>query len=74
MLVAHSRGPKTNISPNLVGPRRIKRIMSACTVELEQFLDKSASIVHVCSIRPYADSKIETPIHMKDAAERMDII
>ena len=74
MLVANNHGPRTKISANWVGPRRVCQILSNFTVELEHLIDSSKDIVHVCRIKPYIDAQNGTSVEMKEIAEFSDQI
>ncbi len=62
------------MSTNWIGPRRVSRILSDFTVELEHLLTGTTAVVHVCRIKPYADASVETQAQMKEVAEFTDRI
>ena len=72
VVVARTQGPRTKMSTNWIGPRRVSRILSDFAVELEHLLDGSTSITHVCRIRPYADALVGTRAQMQEVAEFTD--
>ena len=72
VVVARTKGPKTKMSANWVGPRRVARILSDFTVELEHLLTQETSIVHISRIKHYADSLVGTKVQMEDIAEFND--
>lgn len=55
-------------SANWVGPRRITRIPSDFTVELEHLLTEETSVVHISRVKPYAGS----PVEMREISEFTD--
>ncbi len=57
------------MSTNWVGPRRISRILSDFTVEIEHLLTSTTAIVDVCRVKPYADASVGTPAQMQEVAE-----
>ncbi len=62
------------MSNNWVGPRRIFRILSDFTVEIEHLLISATAVVHVCRVKPYADASVGTPAQMQEVAEFTDRI
>ncbi len=62
------------MSTNWVGPRRISRILSDFTVEIEHLLTKATAIVHVCLVKQYGGASVGTPVQMKEIAEFTDRI
>ena len=72
VVVARTRGARTKMSCNWIGPRRVTRILSDFTVEIEHLLTEETSVVHVSRIKPYADSLVGTPVEMSDIAEFTD--
>eukprot|EP00171_Calliarthron_tuberculosum_P021806 IDg21806t1 len=74
VVVARTHGPRTKMSTIWMGPRRVSRILSECTVELEHLLSESKSITHVCRIKPYADSLVGSALLMREVADFTDRI
>ena len=74
VVVARTQGPRTKMSNNWVGPRRVSRILSDFTVEVEHLLTDTKAIIHICRIKPYADSLVGTPVQMKEVAANTDRI
>ncbi len=74
VVVARTQGPRTKMSTNWIGPRRVSRIVSDFTVELEHLLTGTTAVVHVCRIKPYADASVGTQAQMKEVAEFTDRI
>ncbi len=66
--------PAPKMSTNWVGPRRISRILSDFTVEIEHLLTTATAVVHVCRVKPYADASVGTPAQMQEVAEFTDRI
>ncbi len=50
VVVVRTQGPRTKMSTNWIGPRRVSRILSDFTVELEHLLTGTTAVVHVCRI------------------------
>lgn len=74
VVVARHRGPKTKMSANWVGPRRVVRILSDFTVEVEHLLNQEKDVVHISRVKPYSDASIGTPVQMREIAEYSDSI
>ncbi len=74
VVVARTHGPRTKMSTNWVGPRRISRILSDFTVEIEHLLTNATAVVHVCRVKPYADASVGTAAEMQEVAEFTDRI
>ena len=74
VVIARTHGPRTKMSTNWVGPRRISRILSDFTVEIEHLLTKATAVVHVCRVKPYADASVGTQVQMQEVAEFTDRI
>ncbi len=72
--VARTHGPRTKMSTNWVGPRRISLFLSDFTVEIELLLTSTTVVVHVCRVKPYADASVGTPAQMQEVAEFTDRI
>ncbi len=62
------------MSTHWVGPRRISRILSDFTVEIEHLLTNATAVVHVCRVKSYADTSVGTPAEMQEVAEFTDPI
>ncbi len=62
------------MSTNWIGPRRVSRILSDFTVELEHLLTGDTAVVHVCRVNPYADGSVRTKAQMKEVADFTDRI
>ncbi len=72
VVVARTHGPRTKTSTNLVGPRRISRILSDFTVDIENLLTNSTAVVHVFRVKPYAEASIGTLAEMQEGAQFTD--
>ncbi len=62
------------MSTNWLGPRRISRILSDFTVEIEHLLTSATAFVHVFRVKPYANASVGTPAQMQEVAEFTDRI
>ncbi len=62
------------MSTNWIGPRRVSRILSDFTVELEHLLTGTAAVIHICRIKPYAGTSVGTKAQFKEVAEFTDRI
>ncbi len=62
------------MSTNWVGPRRISRILSDFTVEIEHLLTNATAVVHVFRVKPYADASVGIPAEMQEVAQFTDRI
>ncbi len=74
MLWARRQGPRTKMSTNWIGPRRVSRILSDFTVELEHILTGTTAVIHVCRIKTYVDASVGTKAQFKEVAEFTDRI
>ena len=74
VVVARIRGPRTKVSANWIGPRRIINVLFDFTAEVEHLLTKETSVVHICRMKPYTDKLVGTPVQMKEIAEISDQI
>lgn len=72
VVVARSQGPRMKVSANWVGPRRVTRILSDFTVEVEHLVNGSTSAMHVSRIKPYVDSLVGTNVQIKKVADYID--
>lgn len=72
VVVARTKGPRTKMSANWVGPRRIVQILSDFIVKVEHLLTKETEDLHVSRVRHYADSLVGTPVKMKEIANFSD--
>ena len=72
VVVARTKGPRTKMSANWVGPRRIVQILSDFIVRVEHLLTEETEDVHVSRIRLYADSLVGTEVQMKQIADFTD--
>ncbi len=72
--MARTQGPRTKMSTNWIGLRRVSRILSDFSVELEHLLTGTTAVIHVCCIKPYADASVGTRAQMNEAAEFTDRI
>ncbi len=52
VVVTRTQRPRTKMSTNWVGPRRISVILSDLTVEIEHLLTSTTAFVHVCRVKP----------------------
>ncbi len=62
------------MSTNWIVPRRVSRILSNFTVELEHPLTGTSAVVHICRIKRYADASVGTKAQIKEVAEFTDRI
>eukprot|EP00171_Calliarthron_tuberculosum_P005687 IDg5687t1 len=65
VVVARTQGPRTKMSANWVGPRRVVRVMSGFTAEVEHLLTKDTTVVHVCRLKPYSDALVGSEVSCK---------
>ena len=72
VVVARNRGPRTKMSANWVGPRRVVQVLSGFTVRFEHLLTNETEDIHISRVKPYTDSAIDTPVQMKEIAEYSD--
>lgn len=69
MVVSRTRGPRTKMSANYVGPRRITKYLSVFVFRVEHLLTKETEDIHISRIKPYADPLVGSKVHMKEIAE-----
>ena len=72
VVVARTKGPRTKMSANWVGPRRVIQILSDFIVRVEHLLTKDTEDIHVSRIRHYADAPVGTEVEMKKIADFSD--
>jgi len=74
VIVARTRGPRTKMSANWVGPRRIIEALSDFTFKVQHLVTEETDVVHVSRIKPYADALVGTAAQMADIADFSDRI
>lgn len=74
VVVARYHGPRTKMSANWVGPRRVIQVMSDFTFKVEHLVSQETEVVHVSRIKHYADALIGSKVQMEKLAERTDKI
>ena len=74
VVVTRMHGPRTKMSANWVGPRRITDILSDFTVEVEHLLSQKKEIVHICRVKHYCDADVGNIVAMRELAEFSDRI
>lgn len=72
VVVARTRGPRTKMSANWVGPRRIVQVLSDFTFKVEHLITKQTEDIHVSRIKPYADDLVGQPAQMAEIADFSD--
>lgn len=65
VLVAPYHGPRTKVSANWVGPRRVVQCLSDYMCRVEHLLTEGTDDVHVSRMKHYADFLIGTKLQMK---------
>lgn len=68
VVLARTSGPRTKMSANWVGPRRVSKVLSDFTVEIEHLLTGETLTVHVSRIKMYADNLVGMPASLEDVA------
>lgn len=74
VLVARMHGPRTKMSANWVGPRRISLVRNDFTVEVEHLLTGKKEVVHICRVKHYVDKDLGNTVQMTEIAEFTDRI
>ena len=74
VVVARTRGPRTKMSANWVGPRRIVQVLKDYIYRVQHFITQETEEIHISRINRYADSLIGTTLQMKEIAEFSDRI
>ena len=74
VVVARTKGPRTKMSTNWVGPRRDVQILSGFVYHLEHLLTEETEDIHVSRIKHYADSLVGTEVQMKEIVDFSDRI
>ena len=74
VVVARTKGPRTKMSTNWVGPRRIAEVLSGFVYREEHLLTEETEDIHVSRIKHYADSLVGTEVQMKEIADFSDRI
>lgn len=72
VVVARIHGPRTKVSANWVGPRRICEICSDFTVKVEHLLTHKQEVVHISRVRPYRDADVGSTVQLEEVAEFAD--
>ena len=72
VVIARYHGPRTKMSANWVGPRRVVQALSDFTFKVKHLISQDTEVVHISRIKPYADSLIGTKVQMEKLAERTD--
>jgi len=74
VVFARTRGPRTKMSANWVGPRRVSKVLSDFTVELEHLLTEETLTVHVSRIKMYSEGLVGHQVELEDIADFTDRI
>ena len=74
VVVARTKGPRTKMSANWVGPRRIVEVLSGFVYRVQHLITKETEDIHVSRIKHYADSLVGSPVQMKEIADFSDRI
>lgn len=74
VLEARMHGPRTKISAEWVGPRRIVSILNNFTIKVEHLLTQKIVVVHIFRVQHYLDSCLDYDVQMRQLAEYSDRI
>lgn len=72
VVVARTKGPRTKMSANWVGPRRVVEVLSDFIIRVEHLINKDTEDLHVSRVKPYADALVGTGVQMKEIADFSD--
>lgn len=74
VVISRTRGSRTNMYSNWVGPFPFIRILSYFAVEIEQLLIEERTVVNVSRSKQYGDSFVVTPVELDDITSFTDIL
>ena len=72
VVVARVKGPRTKMSANWVGPRRIVECLSGFVYRVENLITGETEDIHISRIKHYADSMVGTSVQLKEIADFSD--
>ena len=74
IVVVRTRGPRTKIPANWVGPRRVVQALSDNIFRVDYLITQETEDIHVSRIDRYADGLVGTPVQMNENADFSDRI
>lgn len=72
--VSRTRGPRTKMSANWVGPCRIIQALSDFTFKVEHLVTKGREEIHISRIKPYTDALFGSTAQIGEIADFLDRI